>query len=535
MSAILTTLLFTGLSSTSQVLVEDVTEQWQLAFSHVSGFDGRYLFPEITGSGLAVLDANNDGLLDVYLIQAGALAHDQSHSDRLFINTGRHLKDSTAQFRLHESGYGMGAAVADVNADGYEDIVITNYGRNRLLINNKGESFDAAESFDGGDKDEWSTSAAFFDFDRDGDLDLYVANYVRFDIESNPACYSASSRRDYCGPSNFVGQADRFYENTDGTLIDRTTTLFPEMKGAAGLGVVARDFDGDGWIDVYVANDGEANFLWLNQEGESFADDALFAGVAMNSAGLPEASMGIVADDLDGDGDVDLFLSHLKEETNTLYRNDGRGEFTDTTAQAGLAAPSNGYTGWGTLAADLNADNLLDLIVVNGAVRTLEEQRETGNPYPFAEMNQIFLQGGNGFGLVTPDTGSAFYKPYSSRGAAKADLDNDGVPEILISNGNAPTQLFTAEVSPSSWFGLSLKPETAAIGARVRVEMGDTKIWRTFVRDGSYASSSDPRLIVYPPAGIETISVEIQWPSGESSSHSLTKANTYHTITKTTD
>ena len=401
-------------------LFTDAAADSGLDFTHWNGMSGEYYFPEMTGQGAALLDYDNDGDLDVYMVQGGLLGPGKKRadamfpyqgawppSDRLFRNdlgapaekTGeRGLKftDVTAESGLAKiaTGYGMGVATGDFNNDGFTDLYVTNYGSNQLLRNQGDGTFRDVTSAAGVDDPSWSTSAAFFDFDRDGWLDLFVTNYVVFDLGRNPECFAPSSRRDYCGPSAFPGVADRLWRNRgDGTFEDVSVRSRIGAEKGAGLGVVAADFDGDGWLDLYVANDGEPNHLWLNQRDGTVRDEALLAGVAVNREGEPEASMGVSAADFDGDGDDDLFMTHLMSETNTLYVNDG-GLFEDRTLETGLAAGSLTFTSFGTAWFDVDNDGWLDLMIANGAVKGVEALAREGDLYPLDQPNQLLLNVG---------------------------------------------------------------------------------------------------------------------------------------------
>ena len=257
--------------------------------------------------------------------------------------------DVTDQSKIKALGYGMGVITGDVNNDGTVDLYVTNYGHNQLWRNNGNGTFSDVTAATQTDDPAWSTSAAFFDYDRDGWLVLYVANYARATPHKNPTCYAKSSARDYCGPSAFEAFPDRLFHNRqDGTFEDVSEAAGITREYGAGLGVVTADFNADGWIDIYVANDGDPNQLWINQHNGTFKNEALWAGCAVNRLGLAEAGMGVDAGDFDGDGDGDLFMTHPMEETNTLYVNLGRGLFVDHTIEAGLASPSLRYTAFGT-------------------------------------------------------------------------------------------------------------------------------------------------------------------------------------------
>ncbi len=361
-----------------------------------------------------------DGDLDIYLRQ-GRLFDDGTtldetlgpfvldapptdryyRSDRLREKPGFTLVDATGELAI--SDHGMGAAAGDYDADGAVDLYLTSFGHNRLLRNRGDGTFEDVTQAAGVGDDRFGQVAVFFDYDRDGWLDLYVQNYVDFSMATHKPCYGRNSAIDYCGPLSFKPEPDRLFRNlADGTFEDVSGASGIARAYGAGLGAVARDFDGDAWLDLFVSNDGGENLLWINRGDGSFVENAQLAGCAVNSMGAREGSMGIAAADFDADLDVDLFITHLSEETNTLYANDGGGYFTDATASAGLAVPSRGYTGFGTAPIDLDNDGLPDLVAVNGEVRAIPEQDAAGDAAPLRQRNQVFRNlGGGAFGDVS--------------------------------------------------------------------------------------------------------------------------------------
>jgi hypothetical protein len=422
-------------SQTGEPLFKDIAKKSGLDFVHFNGMSGELYFPEMTGQGGGFFDYDNDGDLDVYLIQGCMLGPGKTLKDALFPPRDPNPRDRL--FRndlcgLKITDYGMGVAAGDFNNDGWIDLYITNYGPNRMLFNNGGTFTDVTAKTGTGDE-LWGSSAAVFDYDRDGWLDLYVANYVHFDIIKNKRCFAKNSRRDYCGPSAFFPQKDRLYHNKgDGTFEDVTDKVLINYRPGSGLGVIITDANGDGWLDIYVANDGQPNQLWINNEGKFFRDDALFAGAALNLDGQAEGSMGVSAGDFDGDGDEDLFMTHIMGETNTLFVNNGKALFEDRTISVGLSAASFPYTSFGTGWIDYDNDGWLDLFVVSGAVLTIESLARAGDPYPLHQPNQIFRnERGKRFTDVTSHAGKDFALSEVSRGAAFGDVDNDGDIEVV--------------------------------------------------------------------------------------------------------
>ncbi len=561
------------IASDSPVL-SDVSKEIGLGFVHFNGRTGVYYFPEMAGVGGGLADIDNDGDLDVYLVQGSILGTKETLTDALdpvptdlpprdrllrndltINNDGsrtQRLVDITDESGLRATGYGMGIAFGDIDNDGDVDLYVTNYGPNQLWRNEGPTAAGAVRFSDitkasGTGDPAWSSSAAFFDADADGDLDLYVANYVDFSVENNILCYATSSRQDYCGPAAYHPVADTLYLNRgDGTFEAQTRSALIDYQAGSGLGVATADFDGDGRVDVFVANDGEPNQLWLNQgldpAGEPrFRNEALLAGVAVNRRGQPEASMGIAVGDHDHDGDVDLFLTHLTAETNTLYVNAGDGLFDDRSIESGLGAPSLPFTGFGTGWLDLDNDGWLDLIVANGAVRIQQDRLQAGDDYPLDQTNQLFRnQDGQTFVDVTSRAGEAFTQAEVGRGVALGDIDNDGDTDALLLNNNGAARLLASHASDeTAWLGLRLVGEDGhrdAAGARARLILADERsLWRRSHTDGSYGAAGDPRVLfglgtIAKPNPIEAL--EIHWPGGPTERFTVPSLGEYHTLRK---
>jgi hypothetical protein len=527
-----------------------------IEFVHFNGMSGELYFPENVGSGLALLDYDSDGDLDLYLRQGKMFGPDKKLSDALFpppagsalgdrlyrnelVETGSlRFTDVTAESLSLEDSYGMGVAVADYDNDGWLDLYLTNFDANQLLHNEGNGTFvEVAREADVA-VDVWSVSASFFDYDRDGWLDLYVANYVDFNFDTHKPCFTSSSARDYCGPRSYNPLPDRLFRNRgDGTFEDASGVSGTAREFGGALGVTTADFNVDGWLDLYVANDQLPNQLWINQTNGRFVNEAVLAGVAVNMDGAPEASMGVDVADFDGDGDEDIFITHLRRQTNTIYVNEGQGWFSDKTLASGLAAPSFAYTSFGTAWFDYDNDGLLDLLIANGAVQTIESQALANDPYPLHQINQLFRNTGGGrFEDVTAAAGRVFALSEVSRGAAFGDVDNDGDTDVVISNNNGPLRLLRNDLgNRRGWIGVSLyEPalQRHGVGARVAVRLSDGQtLWRRARTDGSYASSNDPRILL----GLgdrKVLDVRVEWTDGTVEVWKDLAEREYNTLTK---
>jgi hypothetical protein len=512
----------------------DVTRQSGLDFVHANGAVGKLLLPEVIGSGGALFDYDNDGDLDVFLVQGSRLSTLGSGKDvpssgsRLFRNDLTVNSDGTRSLRFTDvtkasgivaTGDGMGAATGDFDNDGWIDLYVTSLGSNRLFRNNGDGTFADVTTKAGADDSRWSTSATFVDYDRDGWLDLFIANYVNFSPDMKRNCFSASSAPDYCNPAVYDGVPDKLlHNNRDGTFSDVSTRSPIARESGRGLGVIASDFNGDGWTDLYVANDGDPNQLWINMRGTgAFVNDALLAGVAVNRAGQPQGSMGIDIGDVDRDGDDDLFVTNLDNEGNTLYVNVGSGLFEDRTSELGLF--KLGFTGFGTRFTDYDNDGWLDLVVVNGAVRHLAAQVQKGEPYPLKQRSQLFRNDrGRKFIDVSDSAGEPFAALHVARGMATGDLDNDGDVDLLVFiNSGSPRVLLNDVGHRRHWLGIravDTRYKRDAVQARVSLP-GQRGMARTIHTDGSYCAASDPRVLFGLGAETGAQTVRVQWASGE--------------------
>jgi enediyne biosynthesis protein E4 len=531
-----------------------------LNFVHENGATGKYYMPEVMGSGAALFDYDNDGDLDAYLVQWGRLddigttSTGTASTSRLFRNDlvvgadgKRTLRftDVTTQAGVGRERYGMGTAVADYDNDGDLDLFVTAYGPDTLYRNNSNGTFTDVTSAGGLKKAGWiwSSSAAFLDYDRDGDLDLFVANYLDFTPATNKLCYDSVGARDYCSPHAYRPVPDRLFRNEgNGTFADVSDASGITRADGAGLGVSTGDYDGDGWLDLYVANDATPNQLWTNQKNGTFADMGPVSGSAVNASGNPEGSMGIASGDYDADGDEDLFVTNIIGETYALYVNNGRGDFDDYRVKAGLAQPTAAFTGFGTDWFDYDNDGWLDLFIANGAVNIIPSQR--GEKAPFRMINQLFRNLGAGasanssvrFADMTAQAGPAFAHPEVNRGATFGDIDNDGDVDILVTTNNGPARLLLNRTDSGGsgtprkhWLRIRLdQPDRNrfALGARVGIERaGKPTLWRRVRTDGSYLSSSDHRLQIGLGSSPAIHAIVVEWPNADPDSGTQTNAS----------
>lgn len=531
-----------------------------LQFVHFNGMSGEFYFPEMLPPGVGLLDYDNDGDLDIYLVQSRMLGEGKTLSNALFPPQGglplkgrlyrndlevrldgtRTLRftDVTEQSRIDARGYGMGVAAGDVDNDGCVDLYLTNFGPNQLWRNNCDGTFVDVSRSSGTDDPGWGVSAAFLDYDRDGWLDLYVGNYAQYQIATDQKCTNLNGRRDYCTPATYPPQPDRLYHNErNGTFKDVTARALVGGTFGPALGVATADFNNDGWIDIYVANDGKENLLWTNQRDGTFRNTALLSGAALTAEGKAEASMGVDAGDFDNDGDEDLFMTELPVEGSNLYVNDGTGLFEDVSAASGLGPSTLGYTGFGTAWFDFDNDGWLDILSVNGAIQALEGR--LGSAFPYDEPKLLLRNlGTRRFLDVTRQAGAVFQVREVSRGTAFGDIDNDGDVDVLVGNLNGRPRLLVNTIgNHRHWVGLRLagRPPRDMLGARVRItRQGQPTLWRRARSDASYASANDPRVLAGLGDSTEAPTVQVRWPSGRAEQWAQVSIDRWTTLTEGT-
>jgi len=518
-------------------LFKDVTEGAGIDFIHDHGGIGEKWVPETMSAGACVLDFDNDGLLDIYLVQSGRLFDEQAPGlvNRLYRNLGDwHFEDVTSSSGTGDGAYGFGAIAADYDGDGDTDLYLTNYGPNTLLRNEGDGTFSKVTESAGVGNPLWSTSAAFFDADGDGDLDLYVVNYVDFSLDNHRVCGDFEREIfSYCHPDCYPTQSDTFYRNLgDGTFEDATLDAGLEEDTGKGLGVVVADFDNDSDPDIYVANDSTPNFLWVNDGTGHFTEQGLVSGAAFNDAGRTQAGMGVDAGDINNDGWLDVIVTHLSMEDNALYLGGPNG-FSYGTGSAGLYTASLPVLGFGANFFDADLDGDLDLFVANGDVVDTIDLLRPGATH--AQPDQLFLNDGSGrFALLDPEAAGGFSQPRVSRASITADLDNDGRMDLLVTTNNGPARLFRNRGQSNHWIGLELRgPQNnpKAIGARISLVVGDRTIFQE-VRTGSgYLASSDSRIVFgLGPEAPSNQSITIRWPSGRTTRLHDLEINRYHLI-----
>jgi tetratricopeptide (TPR) repeat protein len=494
---------------------EDITNSSRIAYSYDAGASDALYLADTMGGGVGLIDYDEDGWLDIYFINGGRLPPDQAvplESNRLYRNRGDGtFEDVTARAGVKGHGYGMGCAVGDYDGDGHDDLYVTGLGRTTLYRNRGDGTFEDVTARAGVMSDRWTTAAGFGDLDGDGDLDLVVVTYVGEDLDHPRGCRDHAEHPIHCSPKVYPAEPDHLFRNNgDGTFTDVAREAGFDGPEGRGLGLAIADLDDDGLLDVYVANDASADFLFRNLGGLRFEEVGLSAGVAFDGSGRPTASMGVVADDLDGDGRLDLFHTNFLNESNTWHRNLGGGQFVDATLAAGLDAPSQGKTGFGTAALDADNDGRLDLFVSNGHV---DDQPWIQSP--MAQPPQLFVgRDGGRFTVAGSDVSPYLKRSVVGRGLAAGDLDNDGRVDLVIIHRDAPAVILRNDTPGGHWLGVSLRGATTPVGARVTCRAGGRTLVRWLTTGTSYLASNDLRLWFGLGESEAVERLDVRWPSG---------------------
>lgn len=524
-----------GFVDHAPVVFADITKQAGLnKFLHRSGSPQKETILETMGSGVALLDYDNDGWLDIYLLNGSTFkamkgAEPQPRAMLFHNNHDGTFTDVTGRAGVANERWGFGVAVGDFDNDGWPDIYVANYGKNRLYRNNHDGTFTDIAEKAGVTLGGWSTSPTWGDYDRDGRLDLFVPGYVKFDLDHPPIAGQGSIPANFCqfrgisvmcGPRGLRGEPDHlFHNNGDGTFTDVSAKAgVTDTNGYYGLASVFVDVDDDGWLDLAVANDSVPNYLYQNRHDGTFADVSYASGFALSEDGREQASMGIAVGDYNRDGRVDLFTTTFSDDYKTLYRNDGDCNFSDVSFRAGLAAPTVPFLSWGTAFLDYDNDGLIDLFIANGHVYPQVDQQDWGSTW--AERPQLFRNlDGTKFLEVPPATGSGLADVIPARGAAFGDLFNDGHIDVVLNALDSPPVLLRDVVTNGNhWLTLRLvggpKSPRDGIGAKVFLTAGGVRQRMDIFSGGTYQSSSDPRVHFGLGSAKSIDSIEIRWPSG---------------------
>jgi hypothetical protein len=514
------------------VQLVNATSEAKINYAQANSPTASKYLPETMGGGVALLDYDNDGRLDIFFVNGARISDPMPQgampdkSDRKFWNRLYHqnpdgtftdVTEKAGLTGMPQNRYGMGVAVGDFDNDGFEDLYVTGFGGNTLYHNNGDGTFTDVTARAGVAAEGWSTSAGFFDFDNDGKLDIFVARYLEWSFADNRVCGERKpGGRAYCHPDNYPGIANILYRNNgDGTFTDVSRKAGIAQPAGKSLGVAFADFDGDGWPDIYVANDSVQCFLYRNNHNGTFTDVSLTAGVGFNEDGKTFAGMGVDFADYDNDGRPDIVVTDLSDQRYLLYRNNGDGSFTDATSASGVGRATQTYSGWSTKFIDYDNDGWKDLFVAQGHVM---DNIEVTNPNLKYLQPPLLLHNAAGrFSAV--DGGPGLKTPWAGRGAAFGDLDNDGDIDVVVANLGQPAYVLRNDGgNRNGWIGVrarGTKSNRDGIGCEVKVTSASGLVqYHTIQTAAGYLSASDKRLIIGLGADRAAKSVEIRWPAG---------------------
>ncbi len=509
------------------VSFEEVSRAAGIRFRHERAASREKLYLETMGAGVGFIDYDQDGFLDAFFANSGATPHFQPKDPpqpALYRNNGDGTwSDVTEQagLRVGPGFFFFGVAVGDYDNDGRPDLYVSGYRRSLLYHNTgRGGFEDVTDRAGVANRGAWATAAGFFDYDRDGRLDLLVTNYVQYDVERNVVCGDPRPElRAYCHPDSFPGTPPKLYRNQgDGTFTDVTVQAKLQNPDGKSLAVALADLDGDGWTDIFIANDTQRNFVYFNRKDGTFEDASYTSGAGFSEDGKAEAGMSAAAADADGDGDIDLYVSHLDAELNRFYRNDGARFFTDATITSGLGATNSQNSSFGAHFLDADNDGNRDLMVVNGHI--LDNIAIYHGGVTHAEVKKLYANvGGGRFVDVTKAQPDSFRAPRVGRGLAVGDYDNDGFPDLLVGNNGEEGQLFrNSGARDRNWLGIRLvgkKSVRDGTGARLKLRAGSQVSYDQAKGGLSYCSAQDPRILFGLGGRTRVDTLEILWPSGE--------------------
>ena len=522
--------LLAGCSDTTERAVQawfnQATHESGISFIHQSGAHGEYLLPEIMGSGVALFDVENDGDLDIYLVQSGALTDTAiSAINQLYLNDGNGYFTLAEDTGLESNAYGMGVTTGDIDDDGFVDLYVTNVGTNELFRNRGDGTFEEITEQAGVGIGGFSTATLFADFDNDSDLDLFVSNYVDWTPSSEIKCFDyGTGARNYCDPGNYDRPTSDFLfkNNGDGTYLDVSTSSGIDSVKGNGLGAVATDFNADGLLDIYVANDKTPNHLWINRGNLKFVDEAFVRNAAMDDQGIAKAGMGVVAADLDYDADMDVIVVNIQTETDSVYRNEVD-YFVDATARFGLTQRSRNFTRFGIVVSDFNSDGWVDIYQANGKVSYSPESEVADS---FAEQNLLFVGQPEGrFEVQNSLKIQSERLIHTSRALAVGDLNSDGAIDLVVTNRDSePYILINQYPSSERTYNIKLVRASGSPDLHAKVILSDTQgkqLMREVQVAGSYLAANSPTISMSFPENMLFTDVLVQWSDGTRENYAL--------------